>query len=244
MDVSILICTHNSNAKLGRCLQHLANQKTGGKVSWEILICDYISDDGTAETVQYYAENYPNLKFNFIQVKEAGKTPALLAGFNAAKGEAVCIVDDDNFVDESYVEVACKLISQHSDIGVIGAFGSPLFEDCSKVPSWFKSFEGVYAVGHQFSRKGYIHGERYFFWGAGSVFRKSAFLRAIENGFTPLLNPSRGTGGYSFMPGFTGGEDPEMCFAILLAGYKLWYEPDLKYKHQIPSTRLTKKFIY
>ena len=75
MDVSILICTHNSNAKLGRCLQHLANQKTGGKVSWEILICDYISDDGTAETVQYYAENYPNLKFNFIQVKEAGKTP-------------------------------------------------------------------------------------------------------------------------------------------------------------------------
>ena len=46
------------------------------------------------------------------------------------------------------------------------------------------------------------------------------------------------------MPGFTGGEDPEMCFAILLAGYKLWYEPDLKYKHQIPSTRLTKKFIY
>jgi hypothetical protein len=60
----------------------------------------------------------------------------------------------------------------------------------------------------------------------------------------PLLNPSRGSSENSFMPGFTGGEDPEMCFAVRMAGYKLWYEPDLKYHHLIPAARLTKKFIY
>lgn len=244
MNLSIIICTHNSNQRLGQCLKHLAKQKISPKTNWEILVCDYMSKDGTAETVEFFSNKHPNIFVKFIKIKKAGKTPALLAGFYAAQGEAVCIVDDDNLVDQFYLNRAHNLISKNPEIGVIGAYGVPLFEKNSNVPEWFDFFKSIYAVGHQFSRRGYIDGERYFFWGAGSVIRKSAFLLALKKGFVPLLNPSRDTTGSSFMPGFTGGEDPEMCFAILMTGHKLWYEPELKYHHQIPNTRLTKKFIY
>ena len=57
------------------------------------------------------------------------------------------------------------------------------------------------------------------------------------------MNPTRRDRNRAFVHGFTGGEDPEMCFAMLFAGYKLWYEPKLIYKHSIQKARLTEKFL-
>jgi cellulose synthase/poly-beta-1,6-N-acetylglucosamine synthase-like glycosyltransferase len=47
-----------------------------------------------------------------------------------------------------------------------------------------------------------------------------------------------------FKKGFAGGEDQELCFAVQLCGYKLWYEPSLCYTHYISSNRLTVNYLY
>jgi len=47
-----------------------------------------------------------------------------------------------------------------------------------------------------------------------------------------------------FKKGFAGGEDQELCFAVQLCGYRLWYEPSLQYTHFISSNRLTTNYLY
>lgn len=243
MDLSVIICTHNSILNIEKNLHCLSKQKHSSSLSWEVIIVDYESDDGTLAFLEQIETRtlVPNLRV--INVKDRGKTPAIEAGFYASQGEAICIVDDDNMVDVNYVQIAFDLINEKSEIGVIGAFGIPCLPKGIRTPKWFDVFSEKYAVGHQSDKVGYLDGEPYSFWGAGSVFRKSAWLKSKQIGFVPALNPSRGKSRDTFLNGFSGGEDPEMCFAIVLAGYKLWYEPSLIYRHNISSSRLSIKFL-
>jgi hypothetical protein len=39
------------------------------------------------------------------------------------------------------------------------------------------------------------------------------------------------------------GEDTEICFALLMAGWRLWYAPELKYDHYMPCGRLTWNYL-
>ena len=243
MDVSVLVCTHNSILNIEKNLHCLSKQKYSPSLNWEVIIADYESDDGTLAFLENIDTKslVPNL--SVINVKDPGKTPAIEAGFYASKGEAICIVDDDNMVDINYIQTAFDLINDKGDIGVIGAFGVASLPEGIRTPNWFEFFKGRYAVGNQFHKQGYLDGAGYAFWGAGSVFRKSAWLKAKQIGFIPALNPSRGKSRDVFLDGFSGGEDPEMCFAILMAGYKLWYEPSLIYEHHIPASRISTKFL-
>jgi glycosyltransferase involved in cell wall biosynthesis len=241
MDLSILICTHNSGNRIRKTLSHILNQKNVDKLDYEVLIVDYKSTDNTKKIGLDLFEN-SKIPLKIIDEKKQGKTPALETGLYASKGNAICIVDDDNWIDENYISTAHKIINEKLDVGVIGAFGMP---HCEIVPPlWFSNYPGTYAIGHQGKNSGYVTDpNRLWFWGAGSVFRKKAWLKAKNNGFKPFFNPTRGKNSTTFTKGFTGGEDPEMCFAIQICGYRLWYEPSLIYTHFIPKSRLTEKFI-
>jgi glycosyltransferase involved in cell wall biosynthesis len=241
MDISILICTHNSSKRIVDTLNSLKKQKGCENISWEVIIVDYISSDGTLEIAKevWSAEVAPLICIN---EQAPGKTPALETGLMRARGNAICIIDDDNWADENYVMIAHDTINAHPDIGVIGAFG---IAECEiEPPKWFYNNLGTYAVGSQGTKQGYIEDYRNLsFWGAGSVIRRNAWIKAKQKGFVPILNPTRGESGVFFSKGFIGGEDGELCFAIQLVGYRLWYEPKLMYKHFIPKTRLTPEFI-
>jgi len=240
-DISILICTHNSRKRIADTLNSLKKQRGCENINWEVIIVDYISSDGTLEVAK---EVWSNEVVPLICIKEQapGKTPALETGLMRARGDGICIIDDDNWADETYVMIAHSTLKAHPDIGVIGAFGIAQCE--IEPPEWFYSNLGTYAVGSQGAKQGYIEGNRNLsFWGAGSVIRRDAWIKAKQKGFIPILNPTRGKSGVAFSKGFIGGEDGELCFAVQLVGYRLWYEPKLKYKHFIPKGRLTPEFI-
>lgn len=241
LDLTILICTHNSAKRISPTLEHLKNQKNTEQIKWEVLIVDYISPDDTSGVARTIWSDHI-VPLRIIPEAKPGKTPALETGLKAARGTAVCIVDDDNWVFEDYVSVAHNTMKAHPDVGVIGAYGEAHCE--VEPPHWFTENESSYAVGSQGKESGYVEDKRrLWFWGAGSVIRKEAWLEAKRRGFVPRLNPTRGAESVLIKKGYTGGEDPELCFAIQLAGFRLWYEPCLKYKHFIPKARLSEKFI-
>ncbi len=241
MDVTFLICTHNSEKRITETLKHIIAQNNPQNIDWEVLIVDYISSDNTLKLSKKIFSKFDD-KLKIINESKQGKTPALESGLYNAKGEIICIVDDDNWIDENYLNIAYNIMKHNNDVGAIGAFGKPHCE--IDPPSWFSNYPGIYAVGHQGKKAGYVKDQkRLWFWGAGSVFRKEAWLKAKKNGFKPFFNPTRGKNSTTFIKGFTGGEDPEMCYAIQICGYNLWYEPSLIYTHFIPKSRLTKKFI-
>lgn len=241
MDVSVLICTHNSAQKIRETLLRLRDQSDIGDCEWEVILVDYESTDGTIGVAQAAWLGMPN-RLIVIRETRQGKSPALEAGFWAANGEAVCIIDDDNWVDRNYIITAHKIISSYPDVGLVGAYGIPEFE--SSPPPWFHMYQGVFAVGHQAQAQGYIRGEsRRWFWGAGSVIRRSAWRKASDLGFRLILNPSRDNDKSRFIKGFAGGEDQEIAFVVQLLGYRLWYEPNLIYWHFLTKSRLTERYL-
>lgn len=237
-NVTVLICTYNSAKRIRPTLEHLKSQKYSNDLKWEIIIVDYLSADKTTEIAKQIWQDM-EVPLTIISESRPGKTPALETGMQNARGEAICIIDDDNWADENYILVANKIIINHPDVGVVGAYGKAFCE--VDPPSWFSSYQGMYAVGPQASKSGYMS-RPYTFWGAGSVIRKSAWLKAKEKGFIPLLNPIGG-GDNRFQQKSTGGEDPELCYTIQIIGYKLWYESSLIYTHYISAKRLTVEFI-
>jgi glycosyltransferase involved in cell wall biosynthesis len=240
MDLTILICTHNSALRLPETLQHLKNQKHTDNIAWEVIIVDYLSMDDTANIARTVWADYP-ISMYIIDETKPGKTPALETGFMAARGTEICIVDDDNWVCENYVAVAHTTMQSNPDVGIIGAYGEAHCE--IEPPVWFSDNISTYAVGSQGTKQGYAEKKHLSFWGAGSVIRKDAWLKAKMRGFVPKLNPTRGKESIKIKKGFTAGEDGELCFAIQMVGYRLWYEPSLRYKHYIPKARLTERFI-
>ena len=241
LDISILICTYNSAEKLEKTLNHIKEQEEINNIGLEVLIVDYKSSDDTLGVARRFWSDC-SIPLRLLSEPLPGKTPALETGFRQAKGTGVCIVDDDNWIKSNYVFLANKVLKENPDVGIIGAYGLAHCE--VEPPDWFIESQSSYAVGHQCYETGYVKDvNRLWFWGAGSVVRRAAWIAAKERGFIPFLNPSREHGSTEFKTGFTGGEDPELCYAIQLVGYKIWYERDLIYTHYIPKARLTEKYL-
>lgn len=239
-NVTVLICTYNSAKRITETLEHLKSQCHTENIKWEVLVVDYLSSDGTPDIISQVWQGI-QVPLTIISESRPGKTPALETGLANARGEAICIIDDDNWADENYISVANQIITSYPDVGVVGAYGKAYCE--VDPPSWFLTYQGMYAVGPQALKSGYVGNSRpCAFRGAGSVIRKSAWLKAKEKGFIPLLNPIGG-GETRFLQKSTGGEDPELCFAIQILGYRLWYEENLVYTHYISEKRLTADFI-
>jgi glycosyltransferase involved in cell wall biosynthesis len=240
--VTIVICTHNSGRVIGTTLRRLRAQAMDRPIEWEVIVVDY---DSTDDTILVCRRVWGDCEIDLSVIAEtkAGKSPALETGIEAARGEAVCIVDDDNFVAPDYIEVAYKTMTAHPDVGAIGAQGMPDLEVAP--PNWFEAYSGAYALGHQASQPGYVDdADPGSFWGAGLVIRRSAWCGLKATGFSLVLNPSRQGDARLFKRGFTGGEDQEMCLVLQHAGYRLWYEPSLIFHHHISGERMTKEYLY
>jgi GT2 family glycosyltransferase len=72
--------------------------------------------------------------------------------------------------------------------------------------------------------------------GAGMVVRKSAYELLKQHGFRWIL--SDGKNGI-----LNTGEDLELCYALALAGYRIWYDENLGLTHYMPKSRLTQESL-
>jgi glycosyltransferase involved in cell wall biosynthesis len=235
--ITLLICTHNGAARLREVLQTVAAQQVPAAIAWEVLLISNASQDDTlAVATQLGQELFaPALAFRVLDEPRPGKENALVRGLNEARYEAVAIVDDDNLLAPDYARVAYEVMQAHPEIGVLGARAEGAFE--VPAPAWFEALQGVYAIGPQNGgRSGaYPHNEG-FVYGAGSVVRRSGWLRLRAHGFHFLTQVQRGKV-------LAGGEDIELGEALRLAGYQLWYEDRLRFRHYMYRNRLTWEYL-
>jgi glycosyltransferase involved in cell wall biosynthesis/peptidoglycan/xylan/chitin deacetylase (PgdA/CDA1 family) len=89
--LSIVIATHNRRDMLRRCLDSLAQQSLDPAV-FEVLIADDGSTDGTAEMVEALG---PPLRISVVRLEKVGKSAALNAALEVAKGDVCLFLDDD-----------------------------------------------------------------------------------------------------------------------------------------------------
>src|SRR4030095_14925519 len=150
-------------------------------------------------------------------------------GLNEAQFELVSFIDDDNWPASDWVSVAADFMKHHVDVGACGGKVDAAFE--SPCLPWFSRCCEYYAVGPQGQESGDITWTRGYLWGAGLTVRKSAWASVTALGFRFQLNDRAGQIMLS-------GGDAELCLALRLAGWRLWYEPTLSMRHFIPPSRM------
>jgi glycosyltransferase involved in cell wall biosynthesis len=225
--MSVVICCHNSARVLGPTLAHLAHQIVNAGVQWEIIIVDNASTDETADMAKNWAAS-AHVPVRVLNEPRLGLAYARARGVEAARGEIITFVDDDNWLRSDWVQTSLDVMNAHPEIGALGGFVSPEFETVR--PPWFSPVEYLYAVGPPDHLSGDVTGEC-MLCSAGLSVRRSALADIKHKGFRPIAvgRTGRGVG---------AGEDSEMTYSLRLAGWRLWVEPRLRIRHFLPVRRL------
>ena len=230
LGVSVVICCHNSAKELPQTLAHLAAQQVQGEIPWEVIIVDNASTDGTSQVaLASWTKDAPTA-LRVVHEPRLGLIHARYRALAEAQYEIISFIDDDNWVYPEWVQVVSEVMSQHPKLGACGGLNEAEFEVES--PSWFPMSGKSYATGPQGPEAGGdITWSRGCLVGAGLTIRKSAWQDLVNQGFHSLLIGCQGTQ-------LKRGEDTELCFALLLAGWRLWYEPRLRLRHCLETERL------
>lgn len=228
MKFSFILCTRNSARVLVEVVESIISQKVDHKLI-EIILSDYESSDQTVEIVHCLSKKN-NIKFNYIECHKPGKTLALEMALDKALGDYSVIVDDDNILDENYIQEAEKLLLD-SNWGCLGSQG--ILDKNLILPTWFNDFKGYYAIGVPSDAKDWV-------WGACCMINMIVWKKLRKNGFEIQLNIARISHSH---PIELGGEDAELSLAIYMLGYKVKFVQELKFIHKFDQKRLNKNFF-
>ncbi|HYJ22790.1 MAG TPA: glycosyltransferase family 2 protein [Solirubrobacterales bacterium] len=113
-ELSVVIATHNRHQMLRRCLDALATQ-TADPATFEVIVADDASSDGTPEVVEGLTTPY---SLRLLRLSKHGQAGAQNAGIEAAAG-IVCLTLDDDVI-ASPTLIAAHLEAHREDPRTIG----------------------------------------------------------------------------------------------------------------------------
>jgi len=232
--VSIVICCHNSERRLPETLSHLITQQVDRNVKWEVVVVDNASTDSTSLIAESLWPGDAPAPLKVIHERNLGLSYARYRGIQETRYEIVSFIDDDNWVCPEWVQIVSEIMCRKPDVGACGGRNDAVCE--TDPPWWFGNYGQNYAVGFQAEITGDITFSRGYLWGAGLNIRKSAWRHLESIGFKSLLVDRQGGT-------LSSGGDSEICFALRLAGWRLWYDERLKLQHYIPSDRLNWEYL-
>lgn len=230
--VSVIVCAYNAASRIEETIRHLALQQVPGDVEWEVILVDNRSDDETVALADLvWKSNNSKDVWKVVREETPGLSHARAKGFAEAQFEFVVMCDDDNWLQFDYVATAFSILTVNSKIGALGGIGEITFE--VPPPDWIPTIS-VFATGKQNKFSGKVVAN--YLYGAGCVVRQSALTELNRRGFTQLLNDREGGV-------LTSGGDYELCYALSIIGYDIWYDERLRFKHFITSKRLTWEYV-
>jgi glycosyltransferase involved in cell wall biosynthesis len=215
--ISVIVPTYKRTKDLDRCLAALEQQWLRPE---EVLIT-YRDED--AETCAYLARtDRPCANARLIQCTEPGVVYALNRAFDEVKSDFFAITDDDSVPHPDWLQrIVAHFMSDPSAAGVGGkdhvfAFTENDWLEGSEpivgIVSWYGNAVGFHHFGVGPPR--YVHTLK----GVNIAFRRSAF------GLLRLDKRLRGKGAQV-------GWEMQLCFALLVQGHKLIYDPAVLVDH-------------
>ncbi len=234
LGISVVICTHNGTPRLPLTLRHLAAQRVRTDRPWEVVMVDNASADDTPSVARHHWPTPSPAPLRIVSEPHLGLGYARRRGLTEATHPLIAFVDDDNWLAPEWVETAAAVMDAHPEAGALGGFSEGVFE--VPPPPWLSQFQALLALGPRGVQGGDVTDWPGLLWGAGLVLRKQAWTQLERVGFAPALVGRAGTA-------LSTGEDTELCLALRLAGWRLWYEPKLRLQHFMPAGRLTWSYL-
>jgi glycosyltransferase involved in cell wall biosynthesis len=139
VDVTIVVPAYNEAGSLAELTGKIREVMGGMGKTWEILVVDDGSADGTYETLQRLATEIPELRFRSF-LRNQGKSAALAVAFSEAKGKRVITMDAD--LQDDPAEIPALLVKLEDGWDLVSGWKKERHDPVSKtVPS--KLFNAV-----------------------------------------------------------------------------------------------------
>lgn len=232
-ELTVAICTYNREKYLPQVLGSLLNQTISNE-KFEVLLIDNNSPGNTKEISLNFAKDHPEIDFHYYLEQDQGLSHARNRAIKEAKTDFITFLDDDAFIDDSYLEVLVSNFHNDKDLVAIG--GKILLHYESIIPAWENKYLNS-LLGF------YDKGEKQFYYkkskgdyprGSNMAFKLSLF-EEIGN-----FDITLGRVGGNLM----GGEEKELFDRIFKNdNNKVIYLPNAIVWHSVPVERTTKSFI-
>jgi glucosyl-dolichyl phosphate glucuronosyltransferase len=230
MNITVIVCTFNRSDLLPIALESIAASEMSPHMTWEILVADNSSNDGTRAVVDGFMRCHPG-RFRYVVEPCQGKSNALNTAIAAAKGDVLAFADDDVTVHPQWLS---RLTAPVVNGPWVGSGGRVIAQWKSAAPDWLDP-ESWMVPGPivQFDRDLQAGRLNETPVGTNMAFRKSMFER--YGGFRADLGPRPGSE--------IRNEDSEFARRLLQAGEPLFYEPSAIVYHPVPENRLRKDYF-
>lgn len=234
IDFTVAIPTYNGASRLPKLLEKLRQQTDLDQISWEIIVVDNNSSDNTIQVVQDYQENWLlGVPLTYILEPQQGAAYARLRAVQAAQGEFIGFLDDDNLPNPDWIAQAYSFAQEHPQAG---AFSGQIHGDFEvEPPENFQRIQAFLAIREHGSTPHQFEPQNLRLPPAASlVVRKKAWCETVPS--RPTLTGK--------LPGvMIQGDDYEPLLYMYKAGWEIWYHPDLHTYHQIPHWRLEREYL-
>lgn len=111
--VSIIIPVYNAYSTIDKCIESIMNQTYR---DFELILINDGSTDQTLEKLDYYEDKYENVRV--INKENEGVSKTRNLGIQIATGKYIMFIDNDDYIDSTYVETLVKAI-QNKDVDCI-----------------------------------------------------------------------------------------------------------------------------
>jgi GT2 family glycosyltransferase len=199
---SVVVPTFNSGPRLTQLLDALVAQELGA--TWEVVIADNGSTDGSLQLVERYRGALPGLTV-ITATERQGSAYARNAGARAASGDLLLFVDHDDVPGDGYVRAMVRALSEHRLV-------CGRLEGDRLNPEWSTRLRPLPQDSEPIAEFGFLP------WGSGGT------LGVRRDLFEEL-------GGFQELPYV---DDIDFCWRAQLRGAQLAFVPDavLHYRHR------------
>jgi succinoglycan biosynthesis protein ExoA len=212
--VSIIMPVKNEGSYINQALDHIEAQ-TYPRENIEIIIVDGGSSDNTATIVRSRMERDKRIKF----IEGTYNCPAAMnAGIDVANGTLIAKVDGHGYINDKFISVAVSCLMSNSEYSCVGGEIVPLGNSLISLSNMYARFSKFGVGSGIYTGDKAIHSTDTVQCG---VYIRSHLERAGR-----------------FDPQLQFGEDEEVNFRLIKAGYKIIYHPDMKYYYYVRPTFL------
>lgn len=231
--LSVILCAHNPRpAHLRATLDGLRAQDLPFD-EWELILIDNASTPPLAHS--YDLSWHPGGRI--VLEPTLGLAHARRRGYQESRGKLIVHSDDDNILASDYLRRARALYASHPHIAAFGGNMIPRF-DRPPQSHLEESFGGERLVPRDIWSN-ILDDPRTMPWGAGMCLRRevvAAYLTQVASDPRRLLLGRTGNR-------FITGEDVDLNYVAVRAGYGTGLFSALKLIHLIPPERMTESHI-
>ena len=229
--LSLIVCTYNRDKYLYGALQCIAENGFPTE-AYEIILVNNMSTDNTEAECQRFQKDYPEVDFHYFIETHQGLSFARNRGIEESRGDTLVFLDDDSYIQKSYLENLQKQLETYHDADAFGGKIDPIFES-GETPKWLSKWNYSWVSAIDLGEKVCQFKGKAFPIGANMGIRK-AMLDKIG-----VFNTQLGRSKKNLM----GGEEKDLFERIMQQSGSIYYFPDVLVHHVIPPSRTTKDYV-